>query len=50
MTTLPDMSPEAPMPAMARPTMKAVEDGAAPQITEPTSKRSMAPRKTHLGE
>lgn len=30
--------PDAPMPAMARPTMNMVDDWAAPQSTEPISK------------
>jgi hypothetical protein len=40
--------PDAPKPAMARPTMRATELGAAPQIADPTSKMSSAPKKTHL--
>lgn len=50
MTTAPPEMPDEPMPAMARPMMKAVELGAAPQIAEPTSKRATAARKTSFGE
>ena len=46
--TAPDMIPEEPKPAMARPTMKEVELGAAPQMADPTSKRKTADRKTAL--
>jgi hypothetical protein len=42
------MMPADPSPAMARPTMKATELGAAPQMAEPTSKRKMAARKLAL--
>jgi len=34
--------PAAPTPAMARPTIKAVELGAIPQIRDPTSKMNRA--------
>lgn len=37
-------------PAIARPRMKAVELGAAPQSTEPTSKMIIEERKTHFVE
>lgn len=38
--------PALPRPAMARPTMRAVDVGATPQIKEPSSKRNRAVRKT----
>jgi hypothetical protein len=40
--------PAAPRPAIARPTMKADDVGAAPQATEPISKITNAVRNTHL--
>lgn len=40
----PAVMPAAPIPEMARPMMKAVELGAAPQSAEPTSKRMTQPR------
>ena len=49
MTIAPEKIPDEPVPATARPTMKAVELGAAPHNRDPTSKRQMAQRKTHLG-
>ena len=49
MTIAPEKMPEEPVPATARPTMKTVELGAAPQIAEPISKSPIAKRKTHLG-
>lgn len=49
-TIAPEETPADPSPAMARPRMKAVEFGAAPQITEPSSKRPMTARKTYFGE
>lgn len=42
--------PALPMPAMARPTMKAGEVGAAAQMIEPTSKIVMIAMKVHLAE
>lgn len=39
MTTTPDMTPAEPIPAIARPIMKALEVGAAPHNAEPVSKR-----------
>lgn len=45
MTEDPENIPAEPIPAMARPMMKAVELGAAPQIAEPTSKTTTAARK-----
>lgn len=46
MTEDPEKMPAEPMPAMARPMMKAVELGAPPQRAEPTSKMTVAIRKT----
>lgn len=46
----PQKTPAAPTPAMARPTMKAEELGAAPQRAEPTSKMNMEAKNTHLVE
>jgi hypothetical protein len=40
--------PPAPKPAIALPTMKATELGAAPQIAEPISKSMTATRKVIL--
>jgi hypothetical protein len=40
--------PEAPRPAIDRPTMKASEVGAAPQTADPISKIIMAVKNTHL--
>ena len=48
--TDPAVIPAEPIPAIARPNMKAVELGAAPQTAEPTSKRKIADKKTSLGE
>jgi len=50
MTIQPEKRPEEPSPAMARPTIKAFEVGAAPHTAEPTSKMSIEVRKTHLME
>ena len=47
-TKAPEKIPATPIPAMARPTIKAVLVGATPQIKEPTSKRVMATKKAHL--
>jgi hypothetical protein len=44
--TLPAIMPAAPTPAIARPTMKAIELGAAPQIAEANSKRRTLARRT----
>lgn len=44
--THPEKMPAAPTPWMARPMMKAVEDGAAPQMAEPISKSAMEEMKT----
>jgi hypothetical protein len=48
--TPPQKMPAAPMPAIARPIMKAVELGAAPQRADPTSKVIIEVRKTHFVE
>ena len=50
MTMAPFIMPAAPKPEMARPTIKAFDVGAAPQMTDPISKMTMMPKKTHLGE
>lgn len=42
--------PAEPIPAIARPMMNAVEVGAAPQITEPTSNTIMQEIKVHFVE
>jgi hypothetical protein len=48
--TIPPLKmPENPRPATARPMMKAVEFGAAPQIADPISNRDIAVIKTHFG-
>jgi len=44
----PEKIPAAPRPAIARPTIRAGELGAAPQTAEPTSKIVMAIKNTHL--
>ena len=46
----PEKMPADPRPAIARPIMKAVELGAAPQRADPTSKITIEIRKTHLVE
>lgn len=46
----PEKMPADPLPAIARPMMKAVEFGAPPQSAEPTSKVTTAQRKTSLVE
>lgn len=45
MVYAPDAIPAPPSPAMARPTMSAVELGATPQIRDPSSKMKMAIKK-----
>lgn len=47
-TRAPVKIPALPNPAMARPIIKTVEDGATPQIKDPTSNTNNADRKTHL--
>ena len=49
-TVAPEKIPAEPSPAMARPTINAVEVGAAPQTADPISKSAMALKKTILGE
>jgi hypothetical protein len=39
--------PEAPIPAIARPTMSIMEELATPQIREPSSKREKKARNVH---
>lgn len=46
MTLAPERIPEHPIPAMALPTMKTIELGAAPQTADPTSKSRQLARKT----
>lgn len=46
----PALIPDAPMPETARPIIKTVDDGAAPQIADPTLKRRTLMRNIHLGE
>lgn len=48
MINAPEKIPAPPIPAMARPTMRATELGLAPQMAEPTSKINTAPTKVHL--
>jgi hypothetical protein len=48
MTMTPENTPAEPQPAMALPSMKAVEVGAAPQRAEPASNRTTAARKMVL--
>ena len=48
MTFPPVLLPALPMPAMARPMMKAVDEGAAAQMMDPISKMKMSVMKTHL--
>ena len=46
----PEKMPADPKPAMARPIMKAIELGAAPQTADPASKIRIESTKTHLVE
>jgi hypothetical protein len=48
MTSEPENNPPPPNPAMARPTMKATEDGAVAQMRDPNSKINSAPKYTHF--
>lgn len=48
MIKLPEKIPAPPTPATALPIISAVEDGAAPQTAEPTSKIMIAMRKIHF--
>lgn len=47
-TKAPEKIPATPIPAMARPTIKTVLDGATAQIREPISKIRTAIKKPHL--
>ena len=49
-TTAPENIPADPIPAIARPIIKVVEVGAAPQRADPASKMTVADTNTHLGE
>lgn len=48
MIKAPEKTPALPTPATARPMMRALLVGAAPQTRDPSSKMPMAMRKTHL--
>ncbi len=48
MTRAPEKIPADPIPATARPMMRATEVGATPQMRDPSSKIPMAKRYTHL--
>jgi len=48
-TIAPENIPHEPRPAIARPVMKTFEEGAAPQMTEPTSKIAMQVSQITLG-
>lgn len=48
MTTEPENKPALPIPATARPMMKAVEDGAMAETKLPSSKSAIAPRNEYL--
>lgn len=48
MIRAPENIPADPRPAIARPTIRASEVGAAPQTAEPISKIVIAIKKTHL--
>ena len=50
MVMAPVMIPDEPKPAIALPIIRALEVGAAPHTADPTSKRKMPERKTHLVE
>jgi hypothetical protein len=50
MRIVPENIPADPKPATARPTIRAVEVGAAPQTKEPISKIPKAIKKTHFKE
>ena len=45
-----DTIPAEPMPEIARPMMKQLEDGATPDRSDPSSKIKIAHRNTHLTE
>ena len=48
MTIAPEKIPATPIPAIARPTIKTVLEGATAQMSDPISKMRMAERKAHL--
>jgi hypothetical protein len=48
MTIAPENIPATPIPAIARPTMRTVLDGATAQMREPISKNAIAARKLHF--
>jgi hypothetical protein len=48
MTIAPEKIPATPMPAMARPTIRTVLDGATAQMREPSSNTKTAKRKAHF--
>lgn len=48
MRTAPEKMPAAPTPLMALPRMKAVEEGAAPQMAEPISKSRIVDKSKPL--
>jgi hypothetical protein len=50
MINVPERIPAQPTPAIARPIISTVEEGAAPQMAEPISKIAIALRYTHLME
>lgn len=50
MVKAPFVRPEAPSPAMARPTISMTDDCAAPQSAEPTSKMAKKAKKDHFIE
>ncbi|KAK5636419.1 hypothetical protein RRF57_012130 [Xylaria bambusicola] len=45
----PEKIPAPPRPAIARPTMKTMEFGAAPQMTDPTSNKATVIKKVLAG-
>lgn len=48
MTRAPEKMPAEPTPAMALPMIRAMDDGATPHMSEPSSNMPMAMRYTHL--
>jgi hypothetical protein len=48
MTMAPEKIPATPIPAIARPTIKTVLDGATAQMSDPISKMRTAIKKAHL--
>ena len=47
-TRAPEKMPATPIPAIARPTIKTVLEGATPQISDPISKMVTAAKKDHF--